>query len=55
MVTAIIFALVTLLAIFGFFSAIKNKNILGIIFALGTIAVFGFFSVMTIINSGYPS
>ncbi len=53
--TAIIFSLVTILALFGFFSALKNKNILGALFGIGTVAVFGFFSIMTIVKSGFPS
>ncbi|MDQ0175178.1 DUF2759 domain-containing protein [Bacillus chungangensis] len=53
--TAIIFALVAILALFGFLSALKNKNILGFIFGFGTFAVFGFFSLMTFIKSGFPA
>ncbi|GIN85488.1 hypothetical protein J6TS2_18740 [Heyndrickxia sporothermodurans] len=53
--TVIIFALVTLLALFGLISAFKNKNPMGIIFALITLGVFGWFTVMTVIHSGYPS
>ncbi|HEY4554772.1 MAG TPA: DUF2759 domain-containing protein [Bacillaceae bacterium] len=52
--TAIIFILVALLAVFGLLSALKNKNLIGIIFGLGTVAVFGFFGVMTILKSGFP-
>lgn len=50
----IIFALVALLALFSTVSALKNKNILGIVFGLGTLAVFGWFTVMTVIHQGYP-
>ncbi|KKB37281.1 DUF2759 domain-containing protein [Bacillus thermotolerans] len=50
----VIFGLVTILAIFSSISALKNKNILGIVFGLGTLAVFGWFTVMTVINHGYP-
>lgn len=52
--TAIIFCLVAILAIFALIGSLKNRNLLGIIFSLGTVAVFGFFSVMTLILSGYP-
>lgn len=51
----IIFALVAILALFALVSAFKNKNFLGLLFALGTVAVFGWFSIMTLINSGYPA
>ncbi|MBT2687086.1 DUF2759 domain-containing protein [Bacillus sp. ISL-47] len=51
----IIFALVAVLAAFGAISALKNKNFLGLFFAAGTLAVFGWFAVMTLINSGYPA
>ncbi|MCJ7843407.1 DUF2759 domain-containing protein [Lederbergia sp. NSJ-179] len=48
--TAIIFLLVALLAVFGSISALKNKNILGILFGVGTLAVFGFFAIATLIH-----
>lgn len=51
----IIFALVTLLAGYGTFTALKNKNMLGLVFGAGTFLVFGWFTVMTILNSGYPT
>lgn len=51
----IIFILVSLLALFGTFSALKNKNVLGIIFGAGSAAVFGWFAIMTLINSGFPA
>lgn len=51
----IIFALVTLLAGYGTFTALKNKNLLGLVFGAGTFLVFGWFTVMTILNSGYPT
>jgi hypothetical protein len=53
--TVIIFALTTILAAFAIVSSLKNKNLLGALFAVGTFAVFGWFSVMTILNSGFPS
>ena len=48
--TIIIFLLVAILAIFGTLSALKNKNLLGILFGGGTVAVFGFFAIMTLIK-----
>ncbi|OKL38106.1 DUF2759 domain-containing protein [Domibacillus mangrovi] len=51
----IIFALVAILAVFGTISALKNKNPLGILFGLGTAGVIGWFTIMTIINQGYPA
>ncbi|KAB7708773.1 DUF2759 family protein [Bacillus aerolatus] len=50
----IIFALVTILAVFSTLSALKNKNALGIVFGIGTLGVIGWFTIMTVINSGYP-
>ena len=50
----IIFALVTLLSAYSTFSALKNKNLLGIVFGGGTLLVIGWFTIMTIIHSGYP-
>ncbi|MBD1378877.1 DUF2759 domain-containing protein [Metabacillus arenae] len=51
----IIFGLVTLLAVYAVYRTIKDKNLLGFAFAFGTLAVFGWFTVMTIIESGYPT
>lgn len=51
----IIFSLVTILALFAMVSAFKNKNFLGLFFAAGSTAVFGWFTVMTLISSGYPA
>ncbi|MED1205138.1 DUF2759 domain-containing protein [Heyndrickxia acidicola] len=53
--TVIIFALVTLLAIFGTVSSIRKKNLLGAAFGLITLGIFGWFTVMTVIYSGYPA
>ncbi|MBA4535813.1 DUF2759 domain-containing protein [Bacillus aquiflavi] len=50
----IIFGLVTILAAFGSISALKNKNFLGAFFGIGTLAVFGWFTFMTVLKSGYP-
>lgn len=51
----IIFALVTILGAYGTFSALKNKNILGLAFGAGTFLVFGWFTVMTVLNNGFPT
>lgn len=53
--TVIIFFLVAILAAIGTISALKNKNALGVLFAVGTCLVFGWFAVMTIMNSGFPA
>jgi hypothetical protein len=51
----IIFALVSILAAYGSFTALKNKNFLGAFFAVATLAVFGWFAIMTVIESGFPT
>lgn len=51
----IIFALVALLAAYGAFTALKNKNLLGAFWAVATLAVFGWFAIMTLIDSGFPT
>jgi uncharacterized membrane protein len=50
----IIFALVTLLSVFGVVRSLREKNILGLGFAAGTLAIFGWFTVMTLIHHGFP-
>ncbi|WP_413774776.1 DUF2759 family protein [Cytobacillus firmus] len=42
-----------MLAGFGTLSAIKNKNLLGVLFGLGSFIVFGWFALMTFVNSSY--
>lgn len=51
----IIFALVTLLALFGTIRSLREKNILAVVFAAGTLVVFGWFTVMTLIHHGFPT
>jgi len=47
----VITALVTILSGFSTLSALKNKNFLGIVFGAGTLGVFGWFTVMTIVKT----
>ncbi|MEH7501431.1 DUF2759 domain-containing protein [Neobacillus drentensis] len=51
----IIFALVTILAAYGGFSSLKNKNFLAAFWGVASFVVFGWFTVMTIVNSGFPT
>ena len=51
----IIFALVSLLAAYGGYSALKNKNFLGAFWGVASFLVFGWFTVMTIIDHGFPA
>ncbi|MBD3108132.1 DUF2759 domain-containing protein [Bacillus sp. AGMB 02131] len=44
----VITAVVTILSGFSTLSALKNKNVLGIVFGAGTLGVFGWFTIMTI-------
>ncbi|MEG0451062.1 MAG: DUF2759 domain-containing protein [Lysinibacillus sp.] len=50
----VIFGLVAILAVVGTFQAIKEKNLLSVGFNLLSAAVFGWFTIMTIIKDGYP-
>lgn len=52
--TVIIFLLVAVLAAIAVFRSLKSKNILGILFSLGTCLIFGWFSIMTLLKSGFP-
>ncbi len=51
----IIFALVTLLSVVGTIRSLREKNIMGFVFAAGTLLIFGWFTIMTLINHGYPT
>ncbi|SOC27338.1 uncharacterized protein DUF2759 [Ureibacillus xyleni] len=50
----VIFALVAIFAVVNIFQAIKEKNVLAIVFSLATAAIFGWFVIMTVLNQGYP-
>ena len=50
----IIFGLIAILSVVGTFQAIKEKNILSVVFSVASAAIFGWFVVMTVLNSGYP-
>ncbi|MDF0727799.1 DUF2759 domain-containing protein [Cytobacillus sp. S13-E01] len=50
----IIFALVTIFSAFGILRSLRSKNLLGLLFATGTVAVFGWFTFMTVLKSGFP-
>lgn len=50
----VITGLIAVLGAIGTFQSFKEKNILGIVFNFATLAVFGWFTVMTIIFQGYP-
>ncbi|WP_335872815.1 DUF2759 domain-containing protein [Bacillus sp. 2205SS5-2] len=52
---AIITALVTVLALFSSISALKNKNLLGIVFGIGTLGVFGWFTIATLYFQAFPA
>lgn len=51
----VIFGLVALLAAYGGYRALKNKNLLGVFWGVASFFVFGWFTVMTIINNGIPT
>lgn len=50
----VIFGLVAIFAIAGTFQGLKEKNILAIVFNVVAVLIFGWFSIMTVINQGYP-
>lgn len=50
----IIFGLVGIFAAIGTVQAVKERNVLSVLFNLGAFVVFGGFTVATIITQGYP-
>lgn len=50
MAIGIMFLLVTILCLFGAISQFKKRNFLGVGYAIVSLAFFGWFSVMTIID-----
>lgn len=55
MLLMIIFALVALFAGYATITSLKSKNVLGILFGGGSFLVFGWFTIMTILNNGFPA
>ncbi|AKS38906.1 membrane protein [Anoxybacillus gonensis] len=53
-ILVVIFTLVTLLAAYGVIRSLREKNFLGVLLGIGTVAVFGWFTIMTVIHHGYP-
>lgn len=52
--TVIIFILVAILCVPAVLTALKSKNLLGIIISLATLVIFSWFAFMTITHNGYP-
>ncbi|MED3660734.1 DUF2759 domain-containing protein [Ureibacillus sp. FSL K6-8385] len=50
----VFFGLIAILSLVAAFRAIKEKNVLAIIFGLAAGIVFGWFVFMTIYHQGYP-
>ncbi|MGM9987123.1 MAG: DUF2759 domain-containing protein [Bacillaceae bacterium] len=50
----IILGLVAIISLVGFVKSLKSKNVLGAGFSFASVAVFGWFVVMTLLNSGFP-
>ncbi|MBB5148813.1 MULTISPECIES: DUF2759 domain-containing protein [Ureibacillus] len=50
----VIFGLIAILSLVAAFRAIKDKNVLAIIFGLASGVVFGWFVIMTVLYQGYP-
>lgn len=52
--TSLLMLLVALVALWGFVLAVRNKNLLAILFCTGSMLTFGFFALATIFTFGYP-
>ncbi|HJE18778.1 MAG TPA: DUF2759 domain-containing protein [Aliicoccus persicus] len=52
--TSLLMLLVTIIAGWGFVLALRNKNILAILFSAASVLTFGFFALATIFTFGYP-
>jgi hypothetical protein len=51
----IIFSLITILAAYGAFRALKSRNFLATFWSAATFLVFGWFVIMTAVNHGFPT
>ncbi|MFC3418116.1 DUF2759 domain-containing protein [Salinicoccus hispanicus] len=51
---SLLMLMVTIVGIWGLVLAVKNRNLLAVLFSLATVATFGFFAIATIFTYGYP-
>ena len=51
----IIFAAIAIISVFGTFQAIREKNLLSVVFHGVAAVVLGWFVIMTVVNSAYPA
>lgn len=50
----IIFGAIAIISVFGTFQAIKEKNLLSVVFHGVTAVLLGWFVIMTLVNGAYP-
>jgi len=51
----VIFGLIAIFSAIGTVQAFKEKNLLGVVFNVGSFAIFAWFTVMTVWSHGYPA
>ncbi|MHC0552406.1 DUF2759 domain-containing protein [Salinicoccus sp. CNSTN-B1] len=51
---SLLMLMISIVGIWGLVAAVKNKNLLAVLFSLATVATFGFFAIATIFTYGYP-
>ncbi|MCG1009015.1 DUF2759 domain-containing protein [Salinicoccus sp. ID82-1] len=51
---SLLMLMITIVGIWGLVAAIKNRNLLAVLFSVATVATFGFFAIATIFTYGYP-
>lgn len=52
--TALLTLLIAIVSIWALVIAVKHRNLLAILFSLGSAVTFGFFALATIFTFGYP-
>lgn len=51
---SLLMLMITIIGIWGLVLAVKNRNLLAVLFSVATVATFGFFAIATIFTYGYP-
>ncbi|WP_031545006.1 MULTISPECIES: DUF2759 domain-containing protein [Salinicoccus] len=51
---SILMLMIAIVGVWGLVAAIKNRNLLAVLFSFATVATFGFFAIATIFTYGYP-
>ncbi|CAM2761948.1 DUF2759 domain-containing protein [Salinicoccus roseus] len=51
---SVLMLMIAIVGVWGLVAAVKNRNLLAVLFSFATVITFGFFAIATIFTYGYP-